>query len=747
MKSCNLVTTGRAELSNGDTLVLPCNVNYYYITDDSQAKEAFTELLTIVENEKNSIAVDIETTGYDPYINDIVLLQIGTSDNIQYIFDNRKVNLTLLNPLFETRCWKIGHNIKFDAKFIKTKLKANISRFFDTFLAEKVIRGGSYFDGGGYALDAVLWKRLNLQMTLEAAGFGTVNSESHTEKVKKLMQQSFLSVSADSELSPAQLAYAAQDVSAETIFKLASVQTKKLQESGFNILFDREVERLSNEAIRESYKRMFPSKLSLWPTASLEFKFLEVVIDMELAGIGFSVDTHAQVMKYIEYDYIEYKKEFSRLLSKYSPQKTLMGMAAVNPNSPQDILNAFKYAKINVTDTNADTIEVRLKEIDSNTDEYKILKALTDYRTMSKLKQAFGEKLVQHVHQKTKRIHFDVQQVLDTGRISNSNPNLQQIPSKLAWKLSDNEEKNALISQRPSIRDCFIAKPGYRFIIYDYSQQELRIAASVSLDKSMLRAFAEKKELHSYSATLMYDEEYETFVKKVKAKDPETLEKRKEAKTVSFGALYGSGPANLSRVLHISFDKAKDIINRFWEAYHQLKSSMNRYGDISCELGYSNTVLGRRRYYTDIKQKIRWVELEENPATIQKKLEDLGMNYVLEKQGNVITEDNIGFGKQALVRKYKGDIARQAGNHVIQGTAADCTKAAAVFIRNEFIKNSLDAKIVGLVHDEIIVEVLVDHLEESKSIVEEKMKLALNLFCPNVPAEADGHVDTCWRKD
>lgn len=750
MKSCKLRSMTEAEMGNKELLVLSSPVNFYYIETKTQAKEAVEEILPLIQDNNQLMAVDVETTGFDPYINDIILLQIGLAGNIQYIFDLRRIDPKVLEPVLKSPCWKVGHNIKFDAKFIKQKLDITMSRMFDTYLAENIIRGGEYSSGEGYGLDQVLKRRLGKELKLVSnsneVSFGGQQADAgiKTERVKKQLQKSFIEVK-DGELSDAQLAYAAQDVSSETIFALAQWQTQELKRTGPNTLYDQGVAQASDPQIIEEYEAVFPRNKSLWDTAKLEFKFLEVLVDMELAGMGFSKATHDQVLKNIEEDYESYRKEFLALLAKKTPQKTLFGTAGINPDSNAQVLEELNRLKLNLPDTNSKNLEVKLRELDKNSLEGRILECLLNYRATSKLVSSFGSKLAAHVHPVTGRIHPSVRQILDTGRISMSDPNCQQIPSKIDWKKTGDPVQDKVIDARDGLRECFQAKPGYRYVIFDYSAQELRVTASIALEDKMLKAFIEDKDLHCFSATLMYGEDYDSFFARYKNNDKDAKEKRTNAKVVSFGTLYGSGPSSLSKNLNVDFDTAKDIIDRFWAAYPSLKASMTRYGNLAVKHGYSNTVLGRRRYYTDILEKIAWVHSANSPDVIHKKIVDANMKWFLEKHGNV-NYDNMQFAKKALINKFTGEIGRQAGNHHIQGTSADMTKLAAVYIRDEFIKKGLDAKVVALVHDEIIVEAEMSIVDESYKIVENYMKKALNLFCPNVPAEVEGHISTCWKK-
>jgi len=130
---------------------------------------------------------------------------------------------------------------------------------------------------------------------------------------------------------------------------------------------------------------------------------------------------------------------------------------------------------------------------------------------------------------------------------------------------------------------------------------------------------------------------------------------------------------------------------------------------------------------------------------IEERAKELHMDWLFEKEG-IVTYENINKFKEAILRKYRNDIGRQAGNHHVQGTSADMTKLAAINIRKELKTRKLDAAIVCLVHDEILVECKEDIAEECREIVSSKMKEAMNFFCPNVPAAVDGKISPYWKK-
>jgi DNA polymerase I len=741
------IEANQAKLVTGEVLYLPCTVNYFYITDQNEAQEAVIEIVKYLDEAKDKkYALDLETSGLDPYLAEIVSVQIGLRNNVQYIFDARFLDLSVLSPVLKYACWKIGHNIRFDVKLIKTKLGLTVNKLFDTFLAEQVIRGGTYYGGGGYSLDAIVASRLGRELKISTSDF-RVNTDKKVETAKKYMQMSFIKMAGTTELlSDAQLAYAAQDVAYGTIIEVSENQKKDLMEKRPNTIYNPEIDtcRFISAEAKKEYKQFYQKELSLWPTALLEFQFLEVVADMELNGIKFDTNVHDIVLGYVREDYKAYRTDFLGYLSQRAKQKTLFGVASVNPDSTKQVLNSLNELGLSLEDTSADTLENVIRDLDKTTKVYQVVESLLGYRQAAKLLSTYAEDLSKFIHSKTGRIHMQVKQIVDTGRISNKQPNCQNVPNTLTWRKSGDQEKDAKLEKRPGFRDCFVPEKGYKFIVYDYSAQEMRVAASISMDPLMIAAFKHNKDLHSYSASLMYKEDYDEFVKKYKSGDKEAKEKRQQAKVVSFGSLYGSGPSNLSSKLHITMDEAKEILERYWEAYPDLSQAMARYGKAANKLGYSNTILGRRRYYTDIIQKIKWVQYETNPKVIQKKVEELKMDWLLE-DGPII-DDNIEYAKSRIIKKHMSRIARQAGNHHIQGSSADMLKAAAVFIRREILKRGFDAKIVALIHDEIIVEAAEPIIEECRALVEDNLKKAMLMLCPNVPAEVEGRVADSWKK-
>jgi len=229
------------------------------------------------------------------------------------------------------------------------------------------------------------------------------------------------------------------------------------------------------------------------------------------------------------------------------------------------------------------------------------------------------------------------------------------------------------------------------------------------------------------------------------AEHKEAKKRRQGGKTLNFGAAYGSGPKTVSENLNIPIEEAANLLDLYWNAYPQMAESMNRYGNLANKYGYSNTVLGRRRYYTDILEKIRRIRSQLSPKDVLDKMKEHKMEWLL-KEGEKVTDQNLDYLKKRMIGRFKGDINRQAGNQHIQGTAADMTKLAAIKVKKVIMEKNLDAKLVGLIHDEVIVESNKGCLKEMEELTLQCMTEAFTHFCPTVNPAVDGKCSPHWLK-
>jgi DNA polymerase-1 len=212
--------------------------------------------------------------------------------------------------------------------------------------------------------------------------------------------------------------------------------------------------------------------------------------------------------------------------------------------------------------------------------DYPLPKLILEFRSMSKLKSTYTDKLPQQVSDKTGRVHTSYHQaVAATGRLSSSDPNLQNIPIRSA--------------EGRKIRQAFIAQPGHKLIAADYSQIELRIMAHLSADKSLLTAFATGVDIHSATAAEVFEV----------AIDQVTTDLRRSAKAINFGLIYGMSAFGLAKQLGLSRSQAQSYIDLYFTRYPGVKNYMDTIKELAKEQGYVETLFGRRLYLPEIQSR------------------------------------------------------------------------------------------------------------------------------------------------
>ncbi|WP_035759009.1 DNA polymerase I [Flavobacterium tegetincola] len=300
-------------------------------------------------------------------------------------------------------------------------------------------------------------------------------------------------------------------------------------------------------------------------------------------------------------------------------------------------------------------------------DEHQIVRDILEWRQMVKLQSTYIDALPNQVDVKTGRVHTDyMQTVAATGRLSSNNPNLQNIPIRT--------ERGRLI------RKAFIARDeNYTLLSADYSQIELRIIAALSGEENMIASFKNGEDIHKSTASKVFNVPLEEV----------TREQRSHAKTVNFGIIYGVSAFGLSNQTNLSRAESKELIDAYYESYPRLKAYMNEQVETARELGYVQTVLGRRRYLKDINSQ------------------------------------------NAMVR---GGAERNAVNAPIQGSAADIIKIAMINIHKKLTEENWKSKMLLQVHDELVFDVHNSELEKIQPMIKHEME---NAFVLSVPLEVE----------
>jgi DNA polymerase I len=323
--------------------------------------------------------------------------------------------------------------------------------------------------------------------------------------------------------------------------------------------------------------------------------------------------------------------------------------------------------------TDAATLE-KLQEID----ETGFVEAIIEYRTLSKLKSTYVDALPALVRPDTQRVHTDFNQTAtSTGRLSSSNPNLQNIPIRTAFSRQ--------------IRKAFLPEPGWLMVAADYSQIELRILAHLSQEPVLVQAYQQNEDIHTVTARLVFE------------KEDVTSDERRLAKTINFGVIYGMGSLKFARSTGIDKANANEFIKRFNERYAQVFTYLERVKKEAIAHGYVETILGRRRYFDFTSNSLRQLKGSDIEAIDLSKLKNLG--------------------------PYDAGLLRAAANAPIQGSSADIIKIAMVRLHE--ILSKYQARLLLQVHDELVFEVPPDEWEELqpqiKSVMEDAVKLTVPL--------------------
>jgi len=294
--------------------------------------------------------------------------------------------------------------------------------------------------------------------------------------------------------------------------------------------------------------------------------------------------------------------------------------------------------------------------------DYPLPKLLMEHRSLSKLKSTYTDKLPEMINPATGRVHTSYHQaVTATGRLSSSDPNLQNIPIRT--------------EEGRRIRQAFIAPPGYRIVAADYSQIELRIMAHLSADAGLLRAFKDGLDVHRATAAEVFD------VKLAEVSG----DQRRKAKAINFGLIYGMSAFGLARQLHLGRNEAQQYIERYFERYPGVRQYMDDTRERARELGYVETLFGRRLYLPEINAR----------------------------------------------NKMRAQAAeRTAINAPMQGTAADIIKRAMLVVDAWLRTGEADARMIMQVHDELVFEVAVDQVAEASDTLCSLMSGAAELAVP-----------------
>ncbi len=544
------------------------DIEYQTILTQAQLDDWLKQL-----QQADIFAFDTETTSLDYSQARIVGLsfavKVGTAAYVPLAHDyidvpqqlDREMVLAQFKPLLEDKNKvKVGQNLKYDAHVLKNHGIHLQGIQEDTMLASYVINSTAT----KHNMDDLAKYYLKINTTHYEAVAG-----------KGVKQIPFQEVALE-QATP----YAAED--ADITLRLHQIFTDKLQQQ---------------PKLQQLYQQ-------------LEIPLLSVLTQMEENGVLIDGDKLATQSMELA----------SQLISLEQQTHDLAG-ESFNLNSPKQI-QTLLYDKLGLPilkktpKGQPSTAESVLQELAI---DYPLPKIILAYRSVAKLKSTYTDKLPRQVNLKTNRIHTSYHQaVTATGRLSSSNPNLQNIPIR-------REEGR-------KIRQAFIAPEGYKIVAADYSQIELRIMAHLSQDEGLLNAFATGKDIHTATASEVFEvSEYQV-----------TQDLRRSAKAINFGLIYGMSAFGLSQQLGIERSKAQAYIDLYFARYPGVKAYMETTCELAKQQGYVETLLGRRLYLPDINasngRKRQYAERTAINAPMQGTAADIIKQAMLSTHDWIINE-------------------------------------------------------------------------------------------------------------
>ncbi len=586
------------------------------------------------------IGIDSETEGFDPYTCKDICWQIGDSKE-QFVIDCiNGSSVEILKYVLESDEWlKLGQNLKFDIRFLLHK-NINIVNIYDTFLVECVLTTG--LKDRQLGLDALARKYCG--KFLDKTVRGEITYKGLTDRVIK---------------------YAAEDVMC--LHEIREAQLLEVNRLNLNKIIDIENE-VSIAFAEMEYNGLYLNKeewLVLANKASRDMKVFERELDQEVLN-------EPKLRKFCK----SYQMDlFDSSFEKYS---------SIKWSSPLQIKEVFKLLGIEDIDSTSE------KDINKYAKDYPLINKFIEYKKKAKQVTTYGVKFLDYINPVSKKVHTNVWQILETGRIStggNDSPNMQNIPAK-------NEYLN-----------CFKADEGCVLVASDYSAQELRLIAEFSQDPIWLTAFREGKDLHGELASLTFD----VPISDVKSKPAFLRGKsyRDVQKTINFGLAYGMSEFKLSKTLDIPVEDAKKFIDKYFSIVPQVATLLQRLGNLGTSRFLIKTFFGRIRFFEDISylKDLDWKEWS----------------------------------------KRLGSIERASKNMPIQGSGADQVKVAIIECQKA-AKKVKYAKFVLQVHDCLIYQVPQDKAEEWKEIQEACMIRAAETIVKSIPIEVDTTITKEWTK-
>ena len=586
------------------------------------------EVRAIVEEARavEIVSLDTETTHIDPVCADLVGLSLALGDGRAWYFSFAHrlpdgeltdaappVNLpplgdpgmrTLVELLEDPGVPKAGHNVKYDWLVLRRAGVELAGVAYDSMIASFVLDPGRRSHG----LDVLAREHLGLQLTAFVDLVGKGKSERPFAEVPQEQAAPYCCTDAD------------------TVLRLREYFEAQLEAGQMDRLLE-----------------------------DIEMPLVGVLVDVEWHGIAVDSQRLGELSR-------RFGSELERIEAAIYDEAGVTFNINSTPQLRHVLFEKLQLPVLKKTKTGPSTDAAVLEELASM--EFRLPSLLLEYRELSKLRSTYVDVLPQAVNPDTGRIHTSFSQTgASTGRLSSSDPNLQNIPVRTP--------------RGEEIRRCFVPATGNRFIVADYSQIELRVLAHMSQDPAFIAAFRRGGDIHRETGAIIFDVELESV----------TSEMRAQSKTINFATIYGQGPFSLSHQLGVSQEGAKEFIQLYFERFAGVRRYLDECVARAKDLGYAETLFGRRRYIPELKERTYSVR---------------------------------AFGE------------RVAMNSPLQGSAADLIKLAMINTARALTEERLESAIVLQVHDELVVEAPASEVESAREILRREMEQVAQLGIPLV---------------
>ncbi len=551
----------------------------YKIVSDAQGLDALVNVLT----QSPAFAFDTETTGFYPMLDKLVGISVSAEPGVSYYVPVGHVTLdevtqlpleqvvNRLKPVFEdSNITKYGHNAKFDMNVLAQAGIAAKGVTFDTSIAAHLLGNNSI------GLKDLAFNKLAVEMTPIASLIGVGSRQITMDKVP-------IKTAA---------AYAAAD--ADMTFRLQALFRQELETQGLMKLF-----------------------------TDVEMPLVPVLLAMERSGVAIdkailaelSSSLGAQADELAKKIYEEAKHEF-------------------NINSPAQ-LGKILFEEMQIPFNKRGKYSTDASVLESLRPMYPIAGYVLQYRTLTKLKSTYIDALPQLVNPNTGRIHTSFNQTrTSTGRLSSSDPNMQNIPVR-----------GELGGQ---VRQAFIAAPGFSLLAGDYSQIDLRALAHLSQDEVLIRAFRNDEDIHAATASLLFGVE----------KDKITKDMRRFAKTINFGVIYGMSEYGLEQATELSREEAGKFIKAYFEKYPGVTRYLENVRAKARQDGYVETILGRRRYMGP--------DINSSNRQVREAAERMAINMPVQgTSADIIKVAMINLAKEMEQRRVKSRLLLQVHDELV----------------------------------------------------------------------------------